>query len=304
MQLKTMLTRLGRARLLAISAAAMFGGSTVLSKFALESFPPMTLLLVQLLGSLCVLWLFLLISRRQVPMNFMVLKRAATGILEPAMTYMFSFFGLTLTTASQTALISTLETVMIMILSVVIFRAPVEKRLFGLAILATLGAMMVVGTTSGSNALVGNLLVVLGTACAALYVVLNQHPIPQLEPSVMIGLQQLVGLIPVIMVTIFIWLSGGKIMPEGLAWWDWGLAALIGVAQYAIGFSLYFTAQRDLTSNETALYLTLIPVFGVAGGAIFLGERLQGLQWLGATMIIGAITFITWSSHHNTDSQT
>ena len=38
--------------------------------------------------------------------------------------------------------------------------------------------------------------------------------------------------------------------------------------------------------------LNLTPVFGVAGGYLFLGERLAPLQWLGAGLILAAVLVI------------
>jgi drug/metabolite transporter (DMT)-like permease len=39
----------------------------------------------------------------------------------------------------------------------------------------------------------------------------------------------------------------------------------------------------------------LIPVFGVAGGWAFLGERLEPVQWLGAAIVLAAVTAIARS---------
>ncbi len=285
--------------MLAVGSAGIFGASTVFSKFALERFPPVTLLLVQLLGSLSALWLFVWLTKRSIPLRLEVWKRAATGVLEPGMTYLLGFLGLTMTSAGQASLVATLETVMILTLSAFLLKVRVERRLLGLALLATFGAVLVIGTAAVSNALSGNFLVLLGTACAALYVVFNQREILDLEPVVMVGLQQLVGLAAVLVVWGVILASGGRVVPRDLDPWGWGLAALLGVMQYALGFSFYFLAQRGMAANETAVYLTLIPVFGVVGGALFLGETLRHTQWLGAVVIVASIAFMAVSSQGN-----
>jgi drug/metabolite transporter (DMT)-like permease len=38
------------------------------------------------------------------------------------------------------------------------------------------------------------------------------------------------------------------------------------------------------------LYINLVPVFGVAAAAVLLDERLVGRQWLGAALVIGAVS--------------
>jgi drug/metabolite transporter (DMT)-like permease len=188
---------------------------------------------------------------------------------------------------------------MILGLSAVVFRVRIEQRLLGLALSATLGAVLVVGTTTGSSAFWGNLFVLMGIACAALYVVLNQREIPNLDPVVMVGLQQLVGLLMALIALGLAWGLGEPIMLEPLAWWAWGLLALTGVIQYALAFGLYFTAQRNMPANETALYLTLTPVFGLAGSVMFLGERLNPTQWFGASVIVASIALMAISSSNN-----
>jgi drug/metabolite transporter (DMT)-like permease len=61
------------------------------------------------------------------------------------------------------------------------------------------------------------------------------------------------------------------------------------VVSYAFSFWLYLSGLRRVPASQAALYLTLIPVFGVAGAALALKERLTPLQWVGAAVVIGAV---------------
>jgi drug/metabolite transporter (DMT)-like permease len=38
------------------------------------------------------------------------------------------------------------------------------------------------------------------------------------------------------------------------------------------------------------MFINLTPVFGVATAYVFLGERLTGMQWLGAVIILVSVT--------------
>ena len=40
------------------------------------------------------------------------------------------------------------------------------------------------------------------------------------------------------------------------------------------------------------MFINLVPVFGVTAGAVFLGERLNGRQWAGAALILGAVAAV------------
>jgi drug/metabolite transporter (DMT)-like permease len=40
------------------------------------------------------------------------------------------------------------------------------------------------------------------------------------------------------------------------------------------------------------LFINLVPVFGVTAAAVLLDERLVGRQWLGAVIVLGAVTVL------------
>ena len=48
-----------------------------------------------------------------------------------------------------------------------------------------------------------------------------------------------------------------------------------------------------LPAGTAAAILTLIPVFGVGGAMVFLGEELALLQWLGCAIVIAAMAAMT-----------
>jgi drug/metabolite transporter (DMT)-like permease len=74
----------------------------------------------------------------------------------------------------------------------------------------------------------------------------------------------------------------------------WILAIASGIVQYALAFWFYLIALREITAGTAALFLTLIPVFGVGGAYLFLHEQLTLWQWLGAILIVTAVSSITW----------
>jgi drug/metabolite transporter (DMT)-like permease len=73
----------------------------------------------------------------------------------------------------------------------------------------------------------------------------------------------------------------------------WLLTALSGVVQYALAFWLYLSAIRLMPVSIAAQFLSLIPVFGVGGAYLFLGERLTLVQGLGMAITIGAVSQIS-----------
>ena len=77
---------------------------------------------------------------------------------------------------------------------------------------------------------------------------------------------------------------------------DWGLmlyASLLGSA-LAYGLFFWFANQVELTSFSTLAFLT--PVFALFTGGIWLGERLQLLQWIGVVLIFVSVLLVSQRS--------
>jgi len=68
----------------------------------------------------------------------------------------------------------------------------------------------------------------------------------------------------------------------------WLRFALLGVFSTLVPFRCFYAGLRRLPAQEAGILATSEPVFAIVTAAIFLGESLHALQWLGAAMIIGA----------------
>jgi drug/metabolite transporter (DMT)-like permease len=69
-------------------------------------------------------------------------------------------------------------------------------------------------------------------------------------------------------------------------------AVVSGLLYYAFAYSFYISALRRVRASIAAASFYLIPVFGL-GGAWVSGERLEPVQWLGATVVVAAVAWIT-----------
>lgn len=274
-----------------VLSAACWGLATVMSKGALAAFSPPVLLTFQLIASVGFLWLFVGLTRQRVSLKGNARWAALSGLLEPGFAYAFGTFGLMLTTAGNASLIATTEPLLIAVLAWLLFR---EKVGIGtvLAISAAMaGVAMITGAHgSGDGSPLGDGLVVLGTVFAALYVVVSSRLVSQLTPVTLAALQQSVGLVFAV-VFLLVWSAPDEIRSEvaqaslGL----FALALLSGIVQYALAFWLYLIGLKRLKASTAALFLTLTPVFGLAGAAFFLGEKVTLLQASGAMIIIAAV---------------
>lgn len=280
-----------------VLAAACWGLATVMSKGALQYVPPLTLLVVQLIASNIFLWTVVAARHLSLPPSSKIFRLGLTGVLEPGITYTFALLGLEYTTASSATLISTTETIAIIFFAWLLLRERVSLPLLALAALAFIGVLLVVvhgdSTTSSSHSWFGNVMLFIGTLCAAIYVVLSRRIVINLNPLLLLALQQAFGLAW----AIAIWpvgLLGGEAVAlpvVGVGAWLWVAAS--GIIQYALAFWFYLIALKGVQASLASLFLTLIPVFGVTGAFLFLDEQLNAAQWIGAILILIALVGIS-----------
>ena len=280
--------------LAAILSAACWGSATVMSKGVLAHMPPMSLLAIQLTASITVLWLAVLGLRFRVRFDRSTRRASLSGILEPGLAYTFGIIGLALTTASNAALIGAAEPLFILFLAWLVLKERLGVPVLLLAVVATLGLVLVVvpdvGGLAEQNSLIGDALILMGTFFAAVYVIATRRLVSTIAPLPLSALQQSVGLVWTLGVLAVALLAGlATLGLDGLSWPVLLLAAASGIVQYALAFWLYLFALQSLPANIAGFYLTLIPVFGIAAAFVFLGEALSGPQWIGAVLIIASV---------------
>ena len=286
-------TLVARRDLLAlILAAACWGGGTVISKAALAEIPPFTLLATQLASSLAVLGLLM---RRQ-GVSFrgtgpVLLGRL--GLLNPGIAYALSLLGLVTITASLSVLLWALEPLLILFLAAIFLRERITPTLVALSLVAVTGMVIVVYDPGSTGQAIGVVLTIAGIAFCAAYTVITRRFIPDAqETSQVIMAQQAHALVLALILVVIVGLLGGAIVPTSLT--PLGLASAVasGALYYAGAYWFYLGALRHVPASYAAVSFYLIPIIGVAAGAVLLGERLDPRQWVGAAMVLGAILAI------------
>lgn len=279
----------GVAILAMTGSAAFWGLSTVATKGVLELVPPFTLLAIQLSAAVAALWTAVLLSGARIGRRH--LRLGLAGVLEPGLAYGLGVPGLALTGAASAAVIGAAEPVFVALVSFLLFRERIGLRMAaalaagaaGVALVALAGA-----EAGGLRRLSGDLLVLGGVACAALYVVVSARSLEASAPLPLAAAQQSVGLV-VALGLLAAALALGLEAPGALPPSSIALAAATGVTQYAAPFWLYLVALRTMPVALAAQFLTLIPIFGVAGAVILLGERVSPAQAAGSVIVLLAL---------------
>ena len=110
------------------------------------------------------------------------------------------------------------------------------------------------------------------------------------DPVAVTGWHMILGSLPLLLFHYFE--SEFQFFPQW-NFWEWGLmayAALFGSA-LAYGLFFWFANREELTSFSTLAFLT--PVFALATGGIWLGERLDTLQWIGVVLVLISVLLVS-----------
>ena len=109
------------------------------------------------------------------------------------------------------------------------------------------------------------------------------------DPVVTTGWHMLLGTLPLL---LFSGLERGFAPPawSGFDWTRMAFASLLGSA-LAYGLFFWFASRRDLTGFSSLGFLT--PVFALATGGWFLGERLAPLQWFGVFLVLLSVLCVS-----------
>ena len=273
-----------------VLAAACWGLGTVLSKAALAHLRPLTLLVTQLTGSVGLLWLVLRLQRVTLRWTRQLLPVSLLGWLNPGISYTLSLIGLSLTTASASALLWAMEPLLIVGLAWLILRERLTARFLLSCGLAAGGVVLVVGNgAGGSGQLIGNILILGGVVCCALYTVLARRVGEGVRPLLAVALQQGLALgwaVVIWPVELRQWtLVGLKQIPIEA----WLLAVASGVIYYGLAFWFYLVGLQSVSASEAGFFINLVPIFALGAAYLLLAETLRPAQWLGSGVVLAAV---------------
>ncbi len=280
-------------------AALCWGTATVMSKSVLADVSPVSLLVLQLVGSVAVLWLVVWGQRTASGRWREIMRYSWLGLLEPGLAYLLGLIGLTDMKAGAATLIQSSEAIMIVVASVFILRVAPTGRFLVLSVVALAGLVVALDLLNFSeatgNGVFGVTLMFFATAVAAIYVVLSSRIALKTSPIVIVAWQQTVALVFALVLLPVEWLLSpdGIGLPQSLR--IWLLVLVSGIVQYALGFSLYMRALGLISANVAGSFLNLTPVFGLGIAFVFLDEMMTPLQLAGTAVTITAVMLITLS---------
>lgn len=281
---------------LALGSAALFGAAPPLSKLLLDTVNPFMLAGLLYLGAGVGLAVFRLLRGMQAAageaqlarkdMPWLALAIGMGGIVAPVLL----MFGLTLNTASSSALLLNLEGLATMAIAWLIYRENVDRRLLFGAFAILAGAILLSWQGQGVAFNLGALLV--AGACLAWGLDNNfTRKISATDPVVIAMLKGLVAGI----VNVGLALIAGASFPAVSI-----VAAAATAGFFAIGISLvmFILALRHLGTARTGAYYSLAPFIGALLAVSVLGEPLT-LKLVIAGLLMGVGLWLHLSERHD-----
>jgi drug/metabolite transporter (DMT)-like permease len=280
--------------LLSIWGTVLFWGlSFVSSKTILNSgVPPMTMVCIRFVLATIILNLFL---RRFDPGARLrkkdVLPLAVSGLFGVTVYFFFESRGIKLTSASHASLIIAVIPVVTVLAETILFRTRISV-LTGLGIaLSVLGVVFVVNRPAagaGGVSIVGDLFMFGACISWVVYIVLSKNLHQRLSELAITAYQSLFGtafLIPLALLEMRQWVP--ITLAAGLN------LGYLAVFCSALANFLYVYALSALGPISVSPYVNLIPVVGVLGGVILLGETLVWSQVAGGAVILAGVLLVS-----------
>jgi drug/metabolite transporter (DMT)-like permease len=274
------------------AAAVSWGLGVVMTKVALDQLEPLDVLGVELVVGAAAVWGALLIRGSGGAGAFTDWRAfALLGLLEPGLSFALGDFGLDKTGAADGALLIASETLFVVVLARLVLTERLTQRTgFAVAAGALGSAAIGLGAVGdGQTTLLGDLLVLGGTAAAAAYSVLARRVARDTEPDglTVTAVQLLVAATVCLPLVLLGAASGHSHFADADA-----AHLLAGVATglltTGIPFLLYNIAIRDVDAAPAAVVLNLVPIIAAVLATVLLDERLGALQILGGVAVIAA----------------
>ena len=267
-------------------AVLFLGTNPVAVKVAVAEFPPIPFVAMRftLAGLLLFVLVALLEPREGRPGRRDLLSLAAVGLVGVGANNLAFTLGVSMTTASETALIYAAVPIWGILLGLALgLERPTRWGILGVC-LAFLGvAVVVYGGLTGSTSLLGNLLVVVATVCWGSYAVLSLPLLRRYSPLVVASYTMLFGGLGALPLAVAGFLDAGWVEASARAWEALAYSTLLVAA---FGFWAWQRGVSQVGANRVLVYQYLITLVGVAAGVILLGESLTANKVLGGAVIL------------------
>ncbi len=212
----------------------------------------------------------------------------AVGLLQIGAFFALAHLGAGVLTSGRTAILSNVTLIWLVPLSVLFLRERVSPARWGAAGLGLAGAVVLVGPWAADwsrpEVVVAHLLLLGAALVWSIAIVIVRRNPPKRPMIELLPWAFAAGALG-ILVPLAMWREPGG----GIGVPAWPHALFIGIVAAPIGTWSVIEAGRRLPSTVVSVGFLLVPVLGVAVGALWLGEAVGWDVWLGGALIAGSV---------------
>lgn len=280
--------------LAAFCAALAWSGAWITGKLAVTSAPPLEVSAARFVIAAVVLAGIALATRTNLGRGT-IWPVLLAGVFGYFAYNAFVFVGLTMAPASDGALIvPTLIPVLTALAASFVGERITATKVGGFA-LASIGAALVIaagqtGDEISSRRLVGDLLMLLGAGCWAVYTVLGTIALRTRSPIAIVTIAAPVGAALLIPLGLF---EKGYTDVGSWSVGVWLNVLYLALAVSVASFILFYWVVRRVGAGVAAMSSYFVPILTLAMAVIFLGDRPQPLQLVGGVVILAGVRLAT-----------
>ncbi|HOO12423.1 MAG TPA: DMT family transporter [Bacillota bacterium] len=270
-----------KADLMLLMITAFWGSSYVLTKMGLGTFGPFNLTALRFIIAFGVS--VPVFGKNIIGADKKTYKYAFILAVILFAVFMSMTFGLEKTSASNAGFLVSLSVVFIPLISFVVLKQRIEKKVMAGVCLAVIGiALLTLDTRLQANP--GDLLCLLCALLFAVHVVATGFFTRNVD-SVALGVLQL-GFVAVF-ATAFSLVTEKMSLPGDIT--SWLVVLVLSILCTAVGYIVQTTAQRHTSATHTGLILSLEPVFSAVFAYFILQEMLAPRGYLGAAILLAGV---------------
>ena len=272
-----------------LATAVFLGTNPVAVKYAVGYVAPLPFAALRFVLAGLVLWAILRLFdpkgglRRE---DFWAM--AGLGLVGVALNNVAFTFGVSMTSASNTALVVATAPLWGMLLGFALgWERPSLKGVFGVG-LALLGVAVIVyrGLGSSATSLTGDLLVMAAAACWGSYAVLSLPLLKRYSPLAVAGYSMLFGglaVLPLASLDLFS-MDWGTVSAGG-----WAAFAYSALVVAAFGFVSWQRGVSRIGANRMLVYQYLVTLVGVVSGVVLFSEGFGVDKAIGAAILLAGV---------------
>lgn len=279
-------------------AMIIVGSFVVVSKHIIVHFPIFIASELRMLIGAVILSVLFFILEKKIPKltrrDFLILFfQSLFGV------FLFSIlmlYGLKLTTAVESGIITSTTPAIISIISFLLFKEKLSMNQGVGVLFAMTGAIIinVFGVMSNANwtmnSLLGNLLMLGAVFCEGIFITFGKLVSPKISSLFITTMTAVIG---TILFLPFALLQARSFSFQSVPVFDWLLIIYSGVVVTVIAVLLMNQGMRNIAGNSAAVLTALMPISAVICSYYFLDEPLYWYHFVGISCVLGGLLFIS-----------